>query len=860
MGSARASLIFFLLSDLFMIHELYHFSLAAYTAVFLRAIDLTGKVYTGPQLDAAASLEKQKQNPLYRFKVCCQLMSGALKGDLDGGRPVDKSNQEFDLDARLDGLTETITHESFSYARRGLFEQHKLIFSSQLAFKILLKSEQIEPGEHEWLLTGKIGQNLPTLSTEMSQWLQESNWALANGLAELPRFNKLVSDMEREAKHWKEWCNSEAPEVKDPPGAWAGFTPHQKLLLLRALRPDRVPSALRLFVKTILGEKYITDPPFDVFDAYKYANCEQPMFFYLFPGSDVLRDMGPLIEKKGWNEENGKLIAISMGQGQEPVAEQALDTKMKEGGWVLLQNIHLMTTWVGTLERKLESKAHADFRCFLSAEPDPDPTSKAIPESIMQASVKVSNMPPQDLKSILVRAWGTFDQATLDNCSKKRNFRTILFTLCFFHSMELGRRRFGTQGWSRAYGFNVGDLLICKDVLTNQLNAKEKIPWEDIKYVFGEIMYGGHITDNWDRRTNSTYLEVLMQDMLFKDGSLCPGFKSKVEGTFDEYAEYVKKKLPLETPVLYGLHPNAEIGFLISEQNTLFSVLLDLSGAGGGSSGDDTSTAAAVMVEKLLAKCPEPYNAEELHAAVKEKTPYMVVMLQEVDRMNNLVNEIRRSLSELKLGLEGALNISDAMEVLTTALLVNRVPATWEKVAYSSLLNLASWFLNVVERAAQLNEWTSNLATPKSLWICGLFNPQAFLTAIMQVTARANEWPLDQVCLQTDVTDKELADVDEASEEGWYIHGIYLEGARWEMKDKVLRDQVLKELHPLLPVIRAFSARESEKRDCSKGGFYECPMYLTSRRGGDFVFAGQLKTDEPNHKWVLAGVAGLFSV
>lgn len=77
--------------------------------------------------------------------------------------------------------------------------------------------------------------------------------------------------------------------------------------------------------------------------------------------------------------------------------------------------------------------------------------------------------------------------------------------------MILGRRRFGTQGWSRFYGFNLGDLVICANVLSNYLNASANgpaVPWQDLRYIFGEIMYGGHITDYWDRRTNNTYLEV----------------------------------------------------------------------------------------------------------------------------------------------------------------------------------------------------------------------------------------------------------------------------------------------------------------------------------------------------------------
>lgn len=61
-----------------------------------------------------------------------------------------------------------------------------------------------------------------------------------------------------------------------------------------------------------------------------------------------------------------------MVQGQEGPAEAILDKYTKEGGWVFLDNVHLMQGWIPNLERKLEiaaETAHADFRCFFSAEP-----------------------------------------------------------------------------------------------------------------------------------------------------------------------------------------------------------------------------------------------------------------------------------------------------------------------------------------------------------------------------------------------------------------------------------------------------------------------------------------------------------
>ena len=59
-------------------------------------------------------------------------------------------------------------------------------------------------------------------------------------------------------------------------------------------------------------------------------------------------------------------------QGQEGPAEAVLDKYTKEGGWVFLDNVHLMQGWIPSLERKLEiaaETAHPEFRCFFSAEP-----------------------------------------------------------------------------------------------------------------------------------------------------------------------------------------------------------------------------------------------------------------------------------------------------------------------------------------------------------------------------------------------------------------------------------------------------------------------------------------------------------
>lgn len=90
-------------------------------------------------------------------------------------------------------------------------------------------------------------------------------------------------------------------------------------------------------------------------------------------------------------------------------------------------------------------------------------------------------------------------------------------------------------------------------------------------------MYGGHITDDWDRRLCRSYLLEYMQPELF-DGELeyAPGFFCPPNTDYVGYHRYIDDRLPPESPYLYGLHPNAEIGFLTATSEALFKTVFEL--------------------------------------------------------------------------------------------------------------------------------------------------------------------------------------------------------------------------------------------------------------------------------------------
>merc|ERR1712019_7314 len=102
------------------------------------------------------------------------------------------------------------------------------------------------------------------------------------------------------------------------------------------------------------------------------------------------------------------------------------------------------------------------------------------------------------------------------------------------------------------YPFNVGDLTICVNVLQNYLEANAKVPWDDLRYLFGDIMYGGHITDDWDRITNNTYLYFLIRPEILDNMQLtmAQGFRSPNPAKFqrEDYITFVNEKLPVEAP------------------------------------------------------------------------------------------------------------------------------------------------------------------------------------------------------------------------------------------------------------------------------------------------------------------------
>jgi len=612
--------------------------------------------------------------------------------------------------------------------------------------------------------------------------------------------------------------------------------------------------------------------------SYEDSTSSTPFFFILSPGADPVKEVEKLGKVHIQMQANVNYHNVAMGQGQDTVAYQKLEMGHKEGHWVMLQNIHLMPSWCCDLEKRLDAYAaensHPNFRLFLSADPSP-----GIPIGLLERSVKLTNEPPQGLLANLRRSFALFSREDFEERDSK--IKSILFALCHFHSLMLERKKFGPLGYNMNYPFSNGDLRDSASVLYNYLEGSTavKIPWEDLRYIFGEIMYGGHIVDDWDRRMCEKYLSYFLKDDILDEMELVPygdgllSWKTPGPSTHEKYIEHIET-MPPESPLFFGMHPNAEINFRTVQCHKIFGLLQTLQPKGGPASPTEEAADehgvkmspmrfAEEMCTEILDEVRQViFAVEDTSRSLtdEEKGPYQFVFLQECDCMNGLVYEMVRGLNELQEGFKGELTMSEQMEQLAEALYSETLPTWWVKLGFPSTRPLRSWLTNLKDRCAQLEDWiTDPLVIPKVVDVSKLFNPQSFLTAIKQLCCQQQQgMELDKLHVFTEVTKRiDPKSVDSAAREGAYVTGMYLEGARWDLNSNCLDDSRPKEMFTRMPVINCKAGLVPDKEDKN---MYMCPTYCSVTRRPHFVFVAQLRTKQPAAKWVLAGVALILDI
>ncbi|KAM9752840.1 dynein axonemal heavy chain 12 [Menidia menidia] len=782
---------------------------------------------------------------------------------------IQDSNKSKVLERRLQFLIDHFTYNLYCNVCRSLFEKDKLLFSFVLCCNLLLTKNEIELADFMFLLTGGVGlQN--TIKNPDPSWLQDKSWDEICRASELPGLHGIKEAFIACPGDFKPIYDSKEPCNVALPAPWCDkLNDLQKMIIVRCLRSDKIVPAVTKYVTTNLGKKFIQPPPFDLSKSYLDSNSTIPLVFVLSPGADPMASLLKFAGDK--NMGGAKFQSISLGQGQGPIAAKMISTAMQNGTWVCLQNCHLAVSWMSTLEKTCEdfnpTTCHQDFRLWLTSYPSPK-----FPVTILQNGVKMTNEPPTGLRLNLLQSYlsdPVSDPNFFKNCpNKELAWEKLLYGLCFFHALLQERKKFGPLGWNIPYGFNESDLRISIRQLQLFVNEYDEVPLEAITYLTGECNYGGRVTDDWDRRLLLTILADFYNKEIIETFHypLSPSgeYYAPSKSSYDDYILFIKNLPFSQHPEVFGMHENVDISKDLQQTKLLFDSLLLTQGGGakgGASSGTDNTLYE--IASDILTKLPANFDTEAalLKFPVMYEESMNTVLVQEMERYNTLCGTIRVSLQNLLKAIKGLVVMDSELEAVAGSLIVGKVPEKWAKRSYPSLKPLGSYITDFLTRLKFLQVWFET-TKPIVFWLSGFFFTQAFLTGAMQNYARKYQVPIDMLTFTFEVLP--IYKSTRAPEDGVYINGLFLDGARWDKESGFLAEQHPKVLFDSMPIIWIQPAEKNNMDEPQK--LYVCPLYKTSERKGtlsttghstNFVISMTLPTSKRPQHWIKRGVAML---
>ncbi|CAH0689857.1 unnamed protein product [Chilo suppressalis] len=795
-------------------------------------------------------------DPMYQYSL--GWFEGLFTAAIDNTEKVDE------IPERLTILRTYFTYSLYANICRSLFEKDKLVFSLLLTITIMVAEGHLDQNDVLFLMGGAQPRHvLPNPVT----FLSPQNWAELNGLNEIQKFHGILDHFLANIPAWEKYCDSSDPQNQPLPEPWnTKLDAFEKLLVLRCMRFDMMVPGVQNFCEAKMGRQFVEPPLFDLASSYADSHCCIPLLFVLTPGSDPMGTLLKFADDQGFG--SSRLFSLSLGQGQGPIAVKLIDEGVRSGTWVVLQNCHLAKSWMPMLEKICEGltpdSTHPDFRLWLTSYP-----ADHFPVYVLQNGVKMTNEPPQGLRANIARSYQSDpinDPEWFEGNKQPANFKKLLFALCFFHAVVQERRQFGPLGWNIRYEFNETDLRISVTQLYMFLNEYEDVQFVALRYLTGECNYGGRVTDDWDRRCLNTILYKFYNPRaIYEDKYPLEPTEVYYIPTLREHSDFINfaRSLPVATPPgVFGFHPNADITKHFREAGELLDTAIltqDTMVAGGA--GATPEQQAMAIAEDVLARLPAniltgPSHEGDIKPA--DMTPMSIVVIQEAARYERLVNVVRTSSRAVIGAVQGVSVLTDVTEEVLTSMVRGRIPALWASKSYPSLKPLAAYFNDLLARLEFLQHWHQH-GPPTVFWLSGFYFPQAFLTAAQQSYARKYRIPIDQLAFHYEVQKTFM--LEQPPEEGVYIHGLYMEGARWNMEDCCIDESLSKVLYDEFPPVWLIPLKRD---DIPEDVFYNCPLYKTGDRRGvlsttghstNYILFMRLPTKmDPDH-WIMRGVA-----
>ncbi|KRY43501.1 Dynein heavy chain, cytoplasmic [Trichinella spiralis] len=531
-------------------------------------------------------------------------------------------------------------------------------------------------------------------------------------LVTLPAFASLAERL-AQTEGVLEWIESSNPEINCPiwwdesktrtPVSQALY----RLLLIQAVRPDRLLSAAHMFIDVAFGENFMSTGE-NILDLKTIVeteiSCNMPLLLCSVPGYDASGRVDDLS-----SELDRGLTSIAMGSAEGfDAAEKAVNSSAKTGRWVLLKNVHLATGRIIVYE------------------------------------------PPPGIKANLLRTFGTIPPGKMTKPPAERP--RLFFLLAWLHALVQERLQYVPLGWTKKYEFSEADLRAAWECVDTWVDAAAHILLDCfIEKLFSEKSF------------QPDFALVNNVDSLGNKLTVPDGVRR------EQYVNWVESIQALQSPAWLGLPSNAEKVLLTIRGQTMVKKLLKMNDEdeelaytpiGEQFEGENHKPHWLKQIREAADHWLNslPTSLAPLKRSVSNiKDPLYRFFEREVSIASRLLNNVRHDLADLIGIVDGNKKPTNHHRDLFAHLNKGLVPETWIKYTIPSATTITQWVHDFAERLAQFQLIVDAVSSGRiknlknRLWIGGLLSPEAYLTATRQHVAQLNEWSLEELKLDVQV-------------------------------------------------------------------------------------------------------------
>ncbi|CAB3978327.1 cytoplasmic dynein 2 heavy chain 1-like [Paramuricea clavata] len=706
----NGSTLFFVISDLAKVNNMYQFSLGAFLRTFQRSLEL----------------------------------------------PDDSCT----TDSRIKTLMGSLQSLVYDYVCRSLFKADRLMFALHMVHG--MRSDAFQ--ENEWeFFTGflvadvfKRQDSSRSLTDTLPSWIDPDRVSAVGALKNV--FGNLFGQLDlNNADQWSAFSRSSQCEQEFPPSLAKKISLFQQLLAVQALRPDRLQSAMIQFASRALGFKELSPPAVNLKKLVKETVCREPILIVISPGADPSQELQDMAAELIGIE---KFHQVAMGQGQADIAMQLLHDCARNGEWLCLKNLHLVNAWLPTLEKELNSlNPHENFRLWLTAESHPK-----FPTILLQTSLKVTYESPPGIKKNLQRTYESWTPEFIKRGESSVRAQA-LFVLAWFHAVVQERRNYIPQGWTKFYEFSLSDLragaeIIDRLCLTARTGGSD-VRWNFVHGLFENAIYGGRVDNTYDLNVLKSYLQQYFEPNVVTGGQSSRGRGKRVIPNvtlptschLEDYKETVNTLPETDKPSFFGLPANIDRSaqrIVSSQVISQLKVLMRSTVAAHKFDREKWSAELSPFLNlwKKLNQGSQLIQMKLAPPADKGESP--VTSFVQLERYNavRLVQHVHGSLAALSKVIKGTTLLTAETQNLATSLMKQEVPDSWCK-NWEGPGDPIQWLRSLVAKTLALGSWVEKCEKKTLLRdtidLSELFHPDTFLNALRQQTARAMKCSMDEL-------------------------------------------------------------------------------------------------------------------